>query len=1429
MLLRRSSVAIWISPLLVLLGLLTATSSTGRAEEQDVAAVRNAFKANTYPLVQKYCGDCHGGDGAPEGDIDLSALAEWKDASKATKTWQKVDEMLANGLMPPEDAEQPSDAERAQLRKWLHDYLAIEARSHAGDPGRVILRRLSNAEYTYTLRDLTGVDSLDPAREFPADGAAGEGFTNTGGALVMSPALATKYLDAGKEVASHAVLLPDGIRFSPHATTRDWTDDLLAQIRGFYAKFSDSSGGSKVNLQGVVFDTNQGGRLPVNKYLAATLDEREALAAGKKSIEAVAKERGLNAKYLQPLWTSLHDERPPSLLLDDLRTRWQTAKPGDAAALTAHVEAWQKALWTFSSVGLIGRKGGPKQWMEPVDPLTTQQEFKFKIPEKLDAEFVTISLVATDAGDGNEGDVVVWKSPRLVAAGQPDLLLRDVRKVAARVKSRRQQLFANAAAYLNAAETISLAKPPVEIAKIASEHGLAEADLRAWLDYLGIGTESPAEIKGLYITKLTQAGGHESINGWGSNDTPSLLANSSDAHLRIPGNVKPHSVVVHPSPALCSAVAWRSSFAGAVNIAGTVSHAHPECGNGVTWALEIRRGASRQRLAEGVAQGAGEAKVGPFDAVRVREGDMVALLIGPRNGDHSCDLTAIDLTITDQNDKQKAWNLGQDVSRDVLAANPHADRFGNSGVWHFFSEPDSAGAGGRLIPTGSLLAKWQTAADANERKSLADEVQKLLTTGPPSPPEHPDAVLYRQLASMRGPLAGNFSNAGSKDDVHAADENAVGLDASEFGPRNNEPGVDSADLLVRAPSVVEIRLPADLVAGCELTTAAVLCPEIGKEGSAQVAITEGRPKLEPGLLHGDNKVIAPTGHWLVNNPTIANSAPILVTEGSEMQRRVRTAFEEYRQLLPPALCYTKIVPVDEAVSVTLFFREDGPLVRLMLNDDERKKLDRLWDELHFVSGDALTSVDAYEQLMEFATQDADPKVFEHMRKPIHDRAAEFRQYLVACEPKQLQAAIDFAGQAYRRPLTSVESQGLRSLYESLRQEELPHADALRLVIARVLVSPAFLYRFEQPVSGATQGPVSDWELANRLSYFLWASQPDSELRRVAEDGQLHDPKVLVEQTQRMLSDPRARRLATEFATHWLQIDGFERLDEKSDRHFPKFAELRGAMAEESTLFFTDLFQHNRSVLNILDADYTFLNEPLAQFYGIPDVQGAEWRRVEGVKKYSRGGVLAQATTLAKQSGASRTSPILRGNWISEVLLGERLPKPPKGVPPLPDDEAATEGLTVRQLVEKHVTDPKCAVCHRRIDPYGFSLEAFDAIGGRRDKDLGDRPLDTRVKAMDGAEFESLAGLQNYLLTSRRDAFLHQFCRKLLGYALGRAVQLSDEPLLADMERQLAEGDYKVHVAIEAIVRSPQFREIRGVDSPLATQDLEIAEHNLNGN
>jgi len=636
----------------------------------------------------------------------------------------------------------------------------------------------------------------------------------------------------------------------------------------------------------------------------------------------------------------------------------------------------------------------------------------------------------------------------------------------------------------------------------------------------------------------------------------------------------------------------------------------------------------------------------------------------------------------------------------------------------------------------------------------------------------------------------------------------IGVDPSLFGKHPDGRAVDAGNLCVQAPSVMEVRLPADLVAGSEFVTTGLLEKESGAEGSVQLQVLTSKPAGASRLVASAATGGGGRGTWTDADKPLMAATPIIVTKGSAAHKRIEADLEEFRLMFPAALCYTKIVPVDEVVTLTLFHREDHHLARLMLDDAERAKLDRLWSELHYVSQDALTLVDVFEQLWQYATQDADPKVFEPMREPIRQRAAAFRELLTNTQPKHVEAVLEFAERAYRRPLDDAERTELRELYGKLRKEELPHDEAVRLTLARVLVAPAFLYRAEKPGPGKAQVAVNDWELASRLSYFLWSSAPDAELREVAAKGKLRDPEVLMAQTRRMLRDARVRRLATEFGCAWLHIHGFDELGEKSERHFPTFTTLRGAMYEESIRFFTDLFQNDRAVLNILDADYTFLNEELAKHYEIAGVKGVEWRRVEGVKQFSRGGILAQATTLAKQSGASRTSPILRGNWVSEVLLGEKLPRPPKDVPQLPEDEA-TESLTVRQLTEKHTTDPRCAGCHARIDAFGFALEKFDAIGRRRDRDLGNRQIDTRAKVIDGSEFEGIEGLRDYLLTKRGDAFVKQFCRKLLGYALGRAVQLSDGPLLTEMSKQLTANDYRVSVAVEAIVRSKQFREIRG--------------------
>ena len=295
----------------------------------------------------------------------------------------------------------------------------------------------------------------------------------------------------------------------------------------------------------------------------------------------------------------------------------------------------------------------------------------------------------------------------------------------------------------------------------------------------------------------------------------------------------------------------------------------------------------------------------------------------------------------------------------------------------------------------------------------------------------------------------------------------------------------------------------------------------------------------------------------------------------------------------------------------------------------------------------------------------------------------------------------------------------------------------------------------------------------------------------------------------MLAAPASRRLAEEFGTQWLHVYGFSSLDEKNAERFPTFAGLRADMEEETVLFLDDFFRNDRSILSLIDADHTFLNERLAKHYCVEGVTGEEWRRVEGMRKHGRGSILCLATTLSTQAGASRTSPILRGNWLYETILGEKLPKPPKDVPQLA--ETVPAGLSERQLIAMHSENAACAKCHRRIDPFGFALEEFDAIGRLRTADASGNPLDTKAVLPDGAMLDGQESLRTYLLGPRREQFVRVFCRKLLGYALGRGVQLSDQPLLDDMVARLAANDYRVSVAIEAIVTSPQFLSIRGRD------------------
>ncbi|OYW29069.1 MAG: hypothetical protein B7Z47_05215, partial [Chthoniobacter sp. 12-60-6] len=398
----------------------------------------------------------------------------------------------------------------------------------------------------------------------------------------------------------------------------------------------------------------------------------------------------------------------------------------------------------------------------------------------------------------------------------------------------------------------------------------------------------------------------------------------------------------------------------------------------------------------------------------------------------------------------------------------------------------------------------------------------------------------------------------------------------------------------------------------------------------------------------------------------------------------------------------------------------------------------------------------------------------------------------------------FAGRAWRRPITGEEGQKLDALYYEGRKKELDRESAAREVLVRVLVSPYFLFKAETlPVANAAPGDVklNAFELASRLSYFLWASQPDWELRKAAEGGSLLKPEVLAAQTKRMLRDVKANALAKEFAGQWLKFSGFDAQSTVDEKKYPEFTpELRSDMQREITEFFSHLVRDDRNVGDILMGDYTFVNERLAKFYGVPGVTGGEFREVK-VAQQHRGGLLGMGAVLTKTSRPNRTSPVLRGDYLYQVVLGFSSPPPPPNVPKLP--EGAVKPSSLREALMQHRADQACSVCHDRIDPLGFALESFDSIGRFRMADETGGKIDDTGELKDGTKFQGLAGLREYLKKNEPN-FNAQFCRKLLGYALGRQTMPSDKALLAQMQGALKKNNGKFSAAVLDVVSSRQF-------------------------
>ena len=438
-----------------------------------------------------------------------------------------------------------------------------------------------------------------------------------------------------------------------------------------------------------------------------------------------------------------------------------------------------------------------------------------------------------------------------------------------------------------------------------------------------------------------------------------------------------------------------------------------------------------------------------------------------------------------------------------------------------------------------------------------------------------------------------------------------------------------------------------------------------------------------------------------------------------------------------------------------------------------------------------------------------PEPGEHPKEP--GRAAGSRQRVLIAEPTAdlppreaaRRVVGSFARRAFRRPVEDAEVERLLGLFDRAQSRGESYVPSVRLALQGVLISPHFLFLVERAPPEGGVYRLGHYELAARLASFLWASAPDEELLRLAEEERLHDDETLRQQVRRMLADQRSRGFAESFATQWLDIGSLGAARIPDPERFPEFDdELARAMRGEAIELVAAVFREDRPLLELIDADYTFVNTRLAAHYGLPPVEGTELERVS-LPDRNRGGVLGLGAVLTATSYPLRTSPVLRGKWVLNELLGTSVPPPQPNAGTLPEDDRQTDGLTLRQRLEQHRTNPECAACHQNMDPLGFGLENYDAIGRWRTEQL-DQPIDSSGALPSGEKFATPGELKDVLL-ARKDQFLRGFARKMLGYGLARGLNQFDMCVIDDAIESLEASEYRSVGLVETIVLSYPFQ------------------------
>jgi hypothetical protein len=1256
------------------------------------------FNDRIRPLIEKNCGKCHGKN-PKDNDLSLTNLSSANAMLANPSVLEEIRGRVTDNDMPPKKAPQPSLEEKESLIAWINSLQDHAASARSGDPGPVTLRRLTNAELDNAIRDLTGIDQhLTLAHEFPPDSVGGEGFANVGEAMPVTPELINRYIKVARDVASRAVLLPSGFRFSSSPDRPQWTSQAEKALRDFHTRH-----------------TGPGGKPPLEKHIEATIRHRDRLrSGGVAALASVATEEHLNLTYLTALWSGLN-HTPHSATPDpELGSAWMDQ--------VLELEAdWQRRKSAFQA----GKQKIDSGWVKAKRVLTE-------------------SAVENAASVPFEQKVTLRKGETLVLSVLPNKTISadsTLIEWSIRETSGAQRTW-----------SVTDFIPDLLRSNPRQEEGGAQ-----W-SFLEIA-KAPT-----FLTQKREANrGRSEIKSWSIGAEPSVFVNASPNPITVWTTLPARSVFVHPGPARPVGIAWTSPSDAEVLCSGRVADVHPGDPDGVSFELA--------HIAD--------PEIGPALAN-----------LGTDQSPPDTDPPPATLALV-----QQTWQTASDHKSVVKAINTLQDKL----FWSTYNKF-------KVLAVGNGFPAWEESLKVvpiEKAETAAREARFRLITLQVEPAQPETFVIWDNLR-LEGAAKPPLSLA-----EHPELRAAIEAGGHRFGHHPLGRSVPPNALVVKAPSELVIdlsKLPAPLLESLALPrflradasldagspeNATVQAFLLGQSSGPMRDPARCRPASwrdgDPLLLHRPDPRVA----QLVHPKVLA-------------QRADQAA--AFRALFPPAALFEPIVPRDAQGSLFMFHREDEPLRRLLLDEAGRSELDRLWDELHFVSDDAFANETMYDGLLHYYHQPSEPPLMFFYIETVGDRVrAEKAQLLAAkaaAEPIHLEQLRTFASKAWRRPLTPDEHQDLLGAYHSDRSQGMDHDPALRAALARVLSSPWFLYRAEQPAPSDHWQPVSGRELATRLSFLVWDSIPDDELQRVAD--RLHEPAILQAQLDRMLRDSRVSGMAEEFGARWLGVRDFVSNHGRSLKDFPEFtSKLRDALAEEPVRFFEDAFRNDRPVSELITSDAAVLNDVVAAFYGIPNVVGSHWQRIENVASFGRGGLLGFGAVLAKQSAAARTSPIKRGAWLAH-LIGDRLPKPPATVPPLP--ETPPDGLTVRELTERHRDDANCASCHVRIDPYGFPFERFNAIGKLRPANEM-KASESASTLRDGTSMKDFGDIRHYIADKRREDLLRALARKLTGYALGRAILPSDRALIEEVGRSMIAGG-RWSDALGVLVRSDQFRCIR---------------------